>query len=276
MMRMRYAAVLAVVLCLSGLMLYGQSGKRGASRSRGVSKNAPVLFIPTDTINVDMSLTHPPAYATVSRKTKIGSNDIPEVFKQWMMNEISFSISYRPPKKALPLPLENLKVELYIYAPGPARDGVSFRWFCGVQNLQCTVADSEQKQRKYMASLFLPSSYVYLHFPQERGKYSLRALEGVVIIADKENNILGRKAFGYRVKLTPDRMRTLVNAATQLRGKKTKNQVMLWPREKTPWAWLDADRFEFPAMGQEIDGKAPAAGKTPVPPAGNDAKEIEE
>ena len=275
-MRMRYAAVLAVVLCFCGLLLYGQSAKRGAGRSRGVSKNAPVLFIPTDSINVEMSLVRPPAYTTVSRKTKIGNNDIPDIFKYWMMNEISFSISYRPQKKSLPLPLENLKVELYIYAPGQARDGVSFRWFCGVQQLQCVVADPEQKQRKYWASLFLPSSYAYLHIPQERAKNSLQAVEGVVIIADKENNILGRKAFGYRGKLTPERMRILVNAATQLRGKKTKNQVMLWPREKTPWAWLDADRFEFPAIGEDADMKTSSARKKPNAPAGNEMKENEE
>ena len=276
MMRMRYGAALAAVLCLSGLLLYGQTAKRGASRSRSVSKNAPVLFIPSDSIAVEMSLVHPPAYTTVSRKTKIGNNDIPDVNKYWLMSEISFVISYRPPRKALPLPLENLKVELYIYAPGQARDGVTYRWFCGVQTLQCVVADAEQKARKYWASLFLPSSYVYLHVPQERGKNSLRMLEGVVIIADKENNILGRKAFGYRGKLTPDRMKTLVNAATQLRGRKTKNQVMLWPRERTPWAWLDADRFEFPALDREADGKAATAGKKAVPPAGNEAKENEE
>ena len=153
---------------------------------------------------------------------------------------------------------------------------VSFRWFCGVQQLQCVVADPEQKLRRYRASLFLPSSYVYLHIPQERAKSSLQALEGVVISADKENNILGRKAFGYRGKLTPERMRILVNAATQLRGKKMKNQVMLWPREKTPWAWLDADRFEFPAIGLDADTKASSAGKAPISPAGNDVKENEE
>ena len=275
-MRMRYAAALAVVLCFSGVLLYGQSAKRGASRSRGVAKNAPVLYVPTDSITVEMSLVRPPAYTTVSRKTKIGNNDIPDIFKHWMMNEISFSISYRPPKKSLPLPLENMKIELYIYAPGQARDGVSFRWFCGVQQLQCVVADPEQKLRKYWASLFLPSSYAYLHIPQERAKQSLQALEGVVIIADKENNILGRKAFGHRGKLTPDRMRALVNAAMQLRGKKTKNQVSLWPREKTPWAWLDADRFELPAIGQNADIKASDTKKAPIPPAGNEVKENEE
>lgn len=275
-MEKRIIAWLTLLLCSCGLLLSGQSTKKGSSRSGSLSKNAPALYVPADTINVDMSLSRPPVYNTDGKKTRIGSSSIPEVFKQWMVNEISFSISFRPGKRILPLALENVKVELYIYAPGSSRDGVTFRWLCGVQDLQCVVVDPELRMRKYWASLFLPSSYVYLHIPLERGKYSLRMLEGVVIISDKDNNILGRKAFGYRGKLTVNRAQTLVEAASQLRGKKTKNQVMLFPREKTPWAWLDADRFEFPAVEQKHDFNAPSGNKAPVPPAGNGDKGNEE
>ena len=277
-MRTRYALWLAAALCLSGLFANGQSAKRSSGRSRSSARNTPVLYVPTESINVDMSLVRPPAYITDGRKTRIGAGNIPEAFRLWMVNDISFSISYRPGKKSLPLPLENLKVELYIYAPGPSRDGAQFRWFCGVQNLQCVVVDPDLPQRKYWASLFLPSSYVYLHFPLDRGKTTLRALEGVVIIADKDNNVLGRKVFGYgsRTKLSSGRMQTLASAAGQLRGKKTKNQVMLWPREKTPWAWLESDRYEFSALETGNDSKAAGAAKTPVPPAETPAKQNEE
>ena len=277
-MRNGYALLLAAILCLCGQIMYGQSGKRNSGRTRNSSRNAPVLYVPLDSISVDMSLAHAPIYITDGKKTRIGAGNLPEALRNWMVNDISFRISYRPGKRALPLPLENLKVELYIYAPGPSRDGESFRWFCGVQNLQCVVADPEMPQRKYWASLFLPPSYVYLHFPLDRGKNTLRALEGVVIIADKDNNVLGRKVFGYgsRTKLTAARIQTLSAAAGQLRGKKTKNQVMLWPREKTPWAWLESDRFEFPALDPGNEPKAVGAAKPPVPPAEPPAKENEE
>ena len=277
-MRNRYALLLAIILCLCGSFLHGQSGKRNAGRSRSSARNTPTLYVPIESINVDMSLVRPPNYITDGRKSRIGVNDLPDSFRLWMMVDISFSISYRPGKKSLPLPLENLKVEAYIYAPGPARDGVAFRWFCGVQNLQCVVVDPDLRQRKYWASLFLPSSYVFLHVPQERGRLSLRELEGVVIIADKANNILGRKVFGFgtRTKLPAGRMQTLASAAAQLRGKKTKNQVMLWPREKTPWAWLEAERYEFPAIDPGNDFKAAGAAQPPVPPAENGVKENEE
>ena len=116
----------------------------------------------------------------------------------------------------------------------------------GVQSLHCLVAEPEQKMRRYWASLFLPAPYVYLHMPQERGKYSLRLLEGVVIISDRDNNILGRRAFAYKSKLSSSRAQRLIAAAAELRGRKGRNQVPLWPRENTPWEWVDADRFELP------------------------------
>ena len=271
-MRNRYALLLAIVLCVSGLLLHGQSAKRNA-RSRSSARNTPTLYVPIESINVDMNLVRPPNFITDNKKSRIGANEVPDSFRLWLMADISFSISYRPGKKSLPLPLEKLKVELYLYAPGPARDGVSFRWFCGVQNLQCVVADPDLRQRKYWASLFLPSSYVYLHVPQERGRLSLRGVEGIVIIADKENNILGRKVFGYgaRTKLPASRVQPLAAAATQLRGKKTKNQVMLWPREKTPWHWLDADRFELPLT--DLTTKPQEVTSQPLPPAQTDGIE---
>ena len=276
-MKKRYAAwLLSLVLIFCGLLLHGQSSKKSSGRSGGSSRNVPVLYVHPDSINVDMSLSRPPVYNTDGRKTRIGSSNIPDVFKHWMVNEISFNISYRPGRRGLPLVLENVKIELYIYAMGPARDGVPFRWLCGVQKLQCVVVDPEQKIRKYWASLFLPSPYVYVHFPHEREKYSLAGLEGVVIISDKDDNILGRKAFGYRSKVKVNRAKALIDAVSQLRGKKTKNQVMLWPREKTPWAWLDADRFEFPALELDRDTKVSGGAKAPVPPVGNEGQGNEE
>lgn len=276
-MRNRYALLLAIVLCLSGLLLHGQSAKRNA-RSRSSARNTPTLYVPIESINVDMNLVRPPNFLTDNKKSRIGANEVPDSFRLWLMTDISFSISYRAGKKSLPLPLENLKVEVYIFAPGEARDGATYRWFCGVQNLQCVVIDPEVRQRKYWASLFLPSSYVYLHVPQERGRLSLKGVEGVVIIADKANNILGRKVFGLnsRTKISASHLQNLPIAAAQLRGKKTKNQVMLWPREKTPWAWLDADHYEFPAIAPDNDFKAAIAPQPPVPPAENGEKENEE
>lgn len=226
-----------------------------------------------------MNLSRPPIYVIEGKKTRIG-HSVPDSFRLWLVNDISFGISYRPQgKRSVPLVLENLKVEIYIFAPGPARDGVKYRWLCGVQKLQCIVVNPEQTMRKYWASLFLHPAYVYLHFPLERGKYNLKVLEGVVIISDKDNNILGRKAFGFRTKLTVNRAKALVDAVAQLRGKKTKNQVKLWPREKTPWACLESERFEWPAVEDDHEFKPAQGNKAPAASAasaGNEDKEIGE
>ena len=237
--------LLTAVFCLSGFLSYGQSGRRASHRAGSREKNAPELYVPADTINVDMTLQRPPVFVVDGKKTRIGTG-VPDAARVWLVNEISFCISYRPARRSSILPLEDVKVELYLYASGTARDNGSFRWLCGVQSLHCLVAEPEQKMRRYWASLFLPAPYVYLHMPQERGKYSLRLLEGVVIISDRDNNILGRRAFAYKSKLSSSRAQRLIAAAAELRGRKGRNQVPLWPRENTPWEWVDADRFELP------------------------------
>ena len=187
-------------------------------------------------------------YVVDGKKVRINNAGGGENLRQWMVNEISFDIVYRG-RSSRPLLLENVKVELYIYASGPARDEVRYRWFCGVQELQCLIVDPDQKTHRYWASRFLPAYSVYMSMPQERGRPSVRSLEGVVIIADRDNNILGRKVFGYRGgKVSAKRANALLDSAAMLRGKKTKNQLLMLPRELTPWAWLEADRFELPAM----------------------------
>ena len=190
-------------------------------------------------------------YVVDGKKVRINNAGGGENLRQWMVNEISFDIVYRG-RSSRPLLLENVKVELYIYASGPARDEVRYRWFCGVQEHQCLIVDPDQKTHRYWASLFLPAYSVYMSMPQERGRASVRSLEGVVIISDRDNNMLGRRVFGYKgSKLSVKRAKALVDSVNLLRGKKTKDQVALLPRELTPWAWLDADRFELPAMDIE-------------------------
>ena len=266
-MKKTYAMYLVLMLCCCGLIVCGQAKRGNRAAARAAAKSGQVLSIPADLISVDMSLSRPPSYVVEGKKVRINNAGGAEILRQWMVNEISFGIVYRG-RSNRPLLLENVKVELYIYAAGPARDEVRYRWFCGVQELQCLIVDPEQKALRYWASLFLPAHSVYMSMPQERGRASVRSLEGVVIIADRDNNILGRKAFGYKGnKLSARRAKALLDSVSQLRGKKTKNQVWLLPRELTPWAWLEAERFELPAIdiepGVKHNSPPPGAGSPP-------------
>ena len=245
---------LLLAVFFAGTLLYGQSSKRAARRvtsssQQGVDRSSSSLYILPEHLYVDMNFYRPPVYAVDSRKNRIGTGT-PDLFKQWLVNEISFSFTFRQNNRRTRLvALEGVKVELYLYAPGTARDRESnSRWLCGEQTLACLVVDPEQKSRRYWASLFLPAPYVYLYFPLDprTGKYDIRRLEGVVIVSDRDGVILGRRAFAYKSKMSSARAKKLFAAVSELRGKKTNNMVMLWPREKTPWAWLDADRFELP------------------------------
>ena len=259
-MKKNFSAWLVIALCLSCLLVYGQSAKR-VRRSSSAGKNVPELFIPAAGINVDLSLQKPPVYAVSGQKTKLGGN-VPDRMKNWLVCEISFAVSLRGAKRTRLALLDEVNVELYLYVPGAARDNVSYRWFYGCQKLHCLVVESDQGTRRYWASLFLPGQYVYLHVPAENNHATVRAVEGVVVISDRENKVLGSRAFGYRNKLAPGRAKKLLDVVNELQQSKA-DCVALWPREKTPWAWLDADRFELPLTALQ-DNKSASPRKEPI------------
>ena len=259
-MKKNFSAWLVIALCLCCFLVYGQSAKR-VRRPSAVGKNTPELFVPTQTINVDLSLQKPPVYVASGQKTKLGGG-VPDKMKNWLVSEISFGISLRGAKRTRLAMLEEVNVELYLFVPGQARDNLPYRWLYGCQKLHCLLVESDQGSRRYWASLLFPGQYVYMHIPSENNHAFIRSIEGVVVISDRENNVLGRRAFGYRSKLAPARVKKLLDAVNELQQSKT-GCIALWPREKTPWAWLDADRFELPLTAvQEIKSASPK--KEPV------------
>lgn len=270
-MKKNFSAWLVIALCLCCLLVNGQSGKRTRRASSSSSvKNQPELYIPTSAINVDMSLQKPPAYAVSGQKTKLGGS-VPEKMKSWLVNEISFGLNLRGAKRTRLAMLNEVNVELYLYVPGTARDNLSYRWLYGCQKLHCLLVESDQGTRRYWASLFLPGQYVYFHLPAENNHPSVRSIEGVAVISDRENNVLGRRAFGYRSKLSPGRVNKLLDAVKELQQNKA-DCVPLWPREKTPWAWLDADRFELPLTVLQ-ENKSASPKKEPVKSEEKDSEE---
>ena len=240
---------LVAVACLWTFLACGQSSRSSHRQSSGSGKNGPALSVPADLLNVDITLQKAPEYVVDGKKTRIGAG-APDLSRQWLVNEISFGFSMRTGRNSRLTILDAVKVELYLYVPGPARDRQSYRWFYGCQKLHCLVLDPEQHSRRYWASLFLPPQYVYLHVPQERGRYSLRAIEGVVLISDRENKLLGRRVFNYvkdnKGKVSSARAKSLIAAVDEIRRKGGADCIDLWPREMTPWAWLDSNRFELP------------------------------
>ena len=270
-MRKIYMIWLVLAVCCAGLPGYGQSSKKDAKR-----KSAPAVVILSSDIKVDPLVQRPPVYSLDSRRTKVGSGNISDHYRQWLVNNISFRFSFRSNRSSGPYVFDNAKVELYVLLNADsARVPARARWMVGVQNLQCLVADQSLKTHIYSVSLFLPPPYLYLYFPLETtgsrsvsdragSKYDLRKMEGVVIISDQGGRELGVHVFSPRSKLSSRREQQLLAAARELRGKAQGEGILqLWPREKTPWAMLDADRFEVPA----VQLTSPSAGGEKAVPA---------
>lgn len=122
------------------------------------------------------------------------------------------------------------------------------RWFCGVQHIHSILLDNQYKSKKYNVSLFLPPNYAYAYLPRDKSdKLDVRSLEGVVVIRDGQGRIMGRKAFSLRKGLTN---RAAANLLRQVETMRRGGRVprFFWPREKTPWAWVDSENYELPAV----------------------------
>ena len=77
-------------------------------------------------------------------------------------------------------------------------------------------------------------------------------LDGVVVIRDKQGKILGRKAFSFRKGLTNRDSAAVIRQWESLQKQGGIPEVF-FPREKTPWQWVESEYYELPAT--ELSGR---------------------
>lgn len=231
--------LLMLILVFAGGVLSAQSSSRSGRNAFGV---------PADSITVDISLQKAPVYSVESKRTRLSSG-VPEKAKQWLVNDISFRFSSRSGRDASPVLLYGLKVVMCLYVPAAGGGRGDSQLFFGMQELHCVLVDPTAKNRRYWASLFMPPNFVYAFFPEDRtGKYNLKDVEGALLIVDRNGVVLGRKAFAFKGKVSNKQTAALLDEVEKFNSAPGSRPIMLWPREKTPWAWIDADRYELPAV----------------------------
>ena len=137
---------------------------------------------------------------------------------------------------------EDMKVELFVRNPAP--DG--YAWFTGTQYLHCVIADSET----HYVALYMPPSTVVRYISREKkNKEVLKNMQGIVMISDRDDNLLGIHFFDLSSgskKLSPSQTAALRTAFKNINQEKYKFVDALWPKENTPWQWIDAEKFDLP------------------------------
>ena len=180
--------------------------------------------------------------------------------KKWLQFQISykFSASAVSAKRIY----EDMKVEFYLRHP--VTDG-GYAWFTGVQNLHCVIADYE----KHYVALYMPPSTVYRYISQDtKIKSVVKNLQGIVIISDRDDNVLGMHFFDLSTgkSLSRSQAAALRNAYKNINQAKYKFVDAIWAKENTPWQWIDAEKYDLPKPvfnhAQKLQAKeAPAAEK---------------
>ena len=223
-MRLFSALVLSAVLCGSGT-LCAQS-----RRASGAKPAIPEIQMNVALVNTPSLLVQDKADAGIP----LGKT------RKWLQFQIAykFSSSAVNAKKIY----ENMRVELYVRHPAP--DG--YAWFTGTQYLHCVMADME----RHYAALYMPPSTVTRYISRDKkSKEVLKNIQGIVILSDREGNILGMHCFDLSTggkKLSRNQRNALLAAFKAINQAKYKFVDGIWPKENTPWEWIDAEKYDLP------------------------------
>lgn len=203
-------------------------------------------------IKVSALLTGAPAIGGAARSRRGGTN----FADRWLQVNIQFQFQFPSSLKGRSMTfLDRPSVELYMY-----NFRTVGRWGYGVQKLHSILLDNRYKSKKYQVALFLPPNYVYVYLPRNKSdKLDPKALSGVVRIRDEKGVVLGQKAFSLRGSLTKKESAFLLKQCeTAAQGQMSE---YFFPREKTPWQWVDSDCYELPATALSGRGRFVKTGK---------------
>ena len=223
-MRFLPALFLSAVLFAAG-SLHAQ-GRRSSSRRAAIPE-----------IQLSVSLVSAPSIQVLDKADAgipLGKS------KKW----IQFLVAYKFSSSAVNARkiYEDMKIELYVRHPAP--DG--YAWITGEQYLHCVMADME----KHYAALYMPPSTVARYISRERkSRDVLKNLQGIVILSDRDDQILGLQFFDLSAggkKLSSSQTAALRNAFRNINQEKYKFVDAIWPKENTPWQWIDAEKYDLP------------------------------
>ncbi len=136
---------------------------------------------------------------------------------------------------------EDMKVELYLR--NPVRGG-GYVWFTGIQHLHCVIADPE----KHYVALYMPPSTVYRYISRDtKARSVMKNLQGIVIISDRDDNVLGMHFFdpSSGKSLSRSQAAALRTAYRNINQARYKLVDAIWPKENTPWQWIDAELYDL-------------------------------
>ncbi len=194
--------------------------------------------IPSSDILVSMKLVSAPSIQVQDKAETLGDSlAVGKSIRKW----VQIHITYRFSNSVSDTIYEDMKVEAFLRTPVP---GGGYAWFTGNQYLHCVIADSD----RHNVALYLPPSMVYRYVSQSKStKDVLKRLDGIVILSDKDDNILGMKVFtDSSSKLTRTRETDILTGLKNINQAKYKFVDAIWPKENTPWQWIDADRYDLP------------------------------
>lgn len=246
------------------LYLYGKYCRNSSNRKGGAVKNriklwllAAVLVaglfadaaprakesrivIPRELTLVRLSLVSPP------RISHDQQGNEKSTLRKWLQVRIAYQ--FNPSFRFKPFfTYDDMRVEIYMRVTPSNGTWRGLRWFTGTQYLYKVIPEGKTRE-KHGVSFFMPPGIIH-NYAKRNEKSLLKDCEGIIFFYNGDR-LLGRAFFDG----SSSSARQLEKKAAKIYAEykliqKNPNLLIkdgLWPREMTPWHYLDADRFDLP------------------------------
>ena len=231
---MKIYTVIVVLAVLLGFFVpqevCGQKRKGGSAR-----------LIPPENITLSLSLSASPRIGFDRQEGDYKSD------YKWLVVKVlyKFANSFKPG-----FTFDNMRCEVYLRVKGSSGGWRRNYWFTGTQYFYSVIPG--KSGTVHSVTLFMPPPLFYKSYANvKNGVRALKDCEALVFFYEGDR-LLGQKMWSGAGKSgkMDRKQETALYAAFKQMNNVPANKVVngLWPREKTPWHYLSADRMDLPVV----------------------------
>ena len=144
--------------------------------------------------------------------------------------------------------LDNLRCEVYLRTQASSTGWRKNYWFTGTQSFYSVIPGKTGTVHR--VTLFMPPPLFYKSYASTKSNAkALKECDAIIFFYDGDR-LIGQKMWSGSTKggKMSSKQESSFYAAFKRMNDLPANKIVngLWPREKTPWQWLSADRMDLP------------------------------
>ena len=207
-------------------------------------QNSSGRLISANDISVSFTLSSPPRIGFDKQEGELKSD------YKWFIVKVlyKFNSSFRQG-----FTLDNMRCEVYLRTQASSGGWRRNYWFTGTQKFYSVIPGKTGTVHR--VTLFMPPPLFYKSYANSKSSAkALKECDAIIFFYDGDR-IIGQKMWSGSTKSgkMSSKQESSFYAAFKRMNNLPANKIVngLWPREKTPWQWLSADRMDLPVPSFE-------------------------